>query len=151
MSKHTEQVARYWGLPVPGHLQHGKGTFAKKVYGCDCVECLPSGRRRQVNGGRPLTGRERRMRSRHNLKGKPVPPGVKHGIYTYNVYGHRCDDCLAASRAERERRENRWRETARGHWSTAIRDGHEVDVIHWPPAELDEPWICPDCEYKIIP
>lgn len=150
-TRHERQVAKYWGAPVPSHLKHGKGTFAKKVYGCDCRDCLPSGRRNRRSDGKPFTPRERRLRSRMKLRGKPVPPGVKHGIYTYNVYQCRCDDCRAANRAERVRTENRWRKTARGHWSTEVRDGKQVEVIHWPPATLDEAWICPDCDYKIIP
>lgn len=147
MSKYSEAKAKFWGLPVPPHLIHGQNRRAGNIYGCDCELCLPSGRRLKERG-RPLTRQERTRRSRQNLYGKPVPPGVKHGIYTYRVYGCTCEACRAANRAERWRAKNRWRETARGHWSTAIRDGHQVDVIHWPPAELDEPWLCPDCDFR---
>lgn len=126
-----------WGAPVPEGLRHGKRTTACDTYGCGCKVCLPSGRRKSDV---PLTALERGRRLRASKKGTPVPPGTKHGIYTYRVYGCKCDFCTAANRRSRTRERHTWRETAVGHWST--RRGN--DVLHWPPAG-DGTWTCPEC------
>lgn len=132
---------RHWGLPAPAHLQHGPGTRACQIYGCSCSTCLPSGRRRKPHGkGDSSTVRQRR--SRHKLKGKPVPPGVKHGIYAFKYYGCKCEDCQAANRERLHRQRHPWmyRET-RGHWSTR----GDLTVLHWPPAAAGKDWTCPEC------
>lgn len=146
---HAEEVARFWGLPVPSHLKHGQNTRAARTYGCDCSLCLPSGRRNRPRGQR-MSSSERQKRLRAKKLGTPVPEG-RHGSHGYHVYGCRCDICRAARRDAGEKKRNAWRETARGHWHTEERAGVELDVLHWPPANLDEPWLCEVCDYKIIP
>lgn len=135
---------RHWGMPVPEHLKHGSGTRAARIYGCDCKTCLPTGRRWRKTNEKPTpTHRDRQKKLREAKKGQPVPPDVKHGVYAYSVYGHRCDICRAAAAATFARRQNRWRETATGHWD----DAGEMTVLHWPPRGVGM-WECPDCEQK---
>lgn len=143
----ADRRAQCWGLPVPEGLGHGMNTVAKKFYGCDCSVCLPSGQRRPPKGeGKGLAQRQRESRER--LRGKPVPDHVRHGPYAYKVYRCRCDVCVArrheavAAMAAKKRR-------GRGHWHDDVERG--VTVVHWPPADLSEPWLCPTCDYKIIP
>lgn len=126
-----EARQRCWGLPVPSHLKHGKGTRACDVYGCDCKACLPSGRRTWKNsesGERAMTRAERQRKSRKKLRGQPVPEGTKHGVYTYRTYGCPCAACKAANRQDRHKRRNAWMYTATGHWSV----GGGKDRIWWP-------------------
>lgn len=139
MSKHSEEVARFWGLPVPGHLKHGNATRAANVYGCDCKACLPSGKRR----GKGTPAVERNRKSRQRLAGQPVPPGTKHGLYAYTVYRCRCSPCRAAKAEEKQRRDNAWRADARGDWV----DGDPMTVVHWPPRGFGW-WECPQCHEK---
>lgn len=139
---------RYWGAPVPPNLKHGQVTYVAKVYGCACSACLPSGKRTYRNDEareRPFTPTERRKRSRHNLRGKPVPEGVKHGIYTYKVYQCRCAPCCQAEADRKSRARPPWQAKARGRW-TESKDsaGFPVDVICWPPAGAGPDWKCPD-------
>lgn len=136
---YAEEKARHWGAPVPPHLKHGRNTYAFKVYGCDCLVCLPAGKRRVMTpGGTPAKERNRKLRE--NKWGKPVPPGVKHGIYAYKVYGCRCDICKTAANSQREEYRNTWRTRATGSWS---KQG-KADVLHWPPVGRGI-WTCPDC------
>lgn len=129
---------RDWGTPVPEHLRHGTRTMASDIYGCDCRECLPSGRRRPPRG-EGLTRVERERRLRKNKRGQPVPPG-SHGIYGYKIYGCRCDFCEKANRDASRKQRASWRDTAVAHWGT--RGG--MDVVHWPPVG-EGTWSCPDC------
>lgn len=130
---------RDWGTPPPPHLKHGPQTVAADIYGCDCRDCLPSGRRR-TPPGEGMTVAERQRRSRANRHGTPVPPGRKHGIYTYKIYGCRCDFCEKANRDASKKQRASWRDTAVAHWGT--RGG--MDVVHWPPVG-EGTWSCPDC------
>lgn len=141
------EVARHWGGPVPSHLKHGPQTRAAKVYGCDCRLCLPSGKRRPAKG-QGQSARQRQRASRERLRGQPVPPHVRHGTYPYQYYRCRCDVCRAAVREARQRRLLRGREGWHGHWH----EGPDTTTVHWPPRNLDEPWLCPDCgKFKVIP
>lgn len=133
-SSYRDQQKKFYGLPVPPHLEHGKLT-AKSIYGCDCKVCLPSGRRNRINGDR-LSRRDRSKRLRDSKRGQPVPEGVKHGVYAYNVYGHRCEICRAEHKDARRRTEMRKR---RGEW---INRPDGITVVHWP---AREGWACPDC------
>lgn len=139
MTRHSEGVARYWGLPVPGHLKHGVRTTAARFYGCDCKLCLPSGKRR--GPGTPQA--ERQRKSVQRLRGTPVPPDLKHGIYVYRAYGCKCDVCRAAKAANKRQVDNRWRATACGDWQ----DGAELTTVHWPPRGFGW-WECPHCAEK---
>lgn len=93
--KYHRAKLKYWGAPVPGHLKHGDDSYAAKVYGCDCRDCLPSGRRRAAKG-QGMSARQREINLRANKKGKPVPPGTRHGIYAYKIYRCQCDICIGA-------------------------------------------------------
>ncbi len=137
---HAKAVARHWGLPVPGHLKHGKGSYAGKVYGCACPLCLPSGRR-ATRPDRIPTHAERQRRLRTAKRRRPVPAGTKHGIYAYQVYQCRCDVCVKVHAENLARHRNAWRATARGHWS----DLPDVTVVHWPPTGTGADWVCPHC------
>lgn len=137
---HAREVELHWGAPVPAHLKHGSNTYASRVYGCSCRSCLPSGRRRPAKGqGAPR--REVHRRSRNRLNGRPVPPGVKHGIYTYNVYGCRCDTCRETSARRLYRQRRAWRATAHGRW---VEHG-DTTTICWPPAGAGPDWAC-ECD-----
>lgn len=134
---------RHWGAPVPSHLKHGEGTYAMKVYGCDCPVCLPSGRRRSAAGeGKPQTQRSRELRNRK--RGQPVPPGTKHGVYPYGTYGCRCDVCSAAHSATDARRRAAHRDRSAG-WFLV---GPETTTIHWPPVGVGI-WTCPTCGLQL--
>lgn len=139
-AKRARQRLEFWGLPVPEGMKHGRSTLACEAYGCDCKACLPSGKRTKLGEGGKLTHDERQRRLRAAKLGLPVPPGARHGLYTYRVYGCRCDACRAARRHSEQQKANRWRETAVGSWST--RDSN--DVIHWPPVG-EGLWTCPEC------
>lgn len=142
---YKEIQARYWGLPVPPHLKHGPNTWAKQAYGCGCRVCLPSGRRWHVTEEKKtLTGAERRRRSRNNLRGKPVPSGTKHGVYTYRVYNCRCDVCSAADSRTRWRRRWAWLTRARGSYEFLP----DKIIVHWPPATAGADWTCPECGWS---
>lgn len=140
-----QQRKELWGLPVPEGLKHGPPTKANLAYGCNCTKCLPSGRR---YAGTTLSTTERGRRLRKNKRGKPVPEGVKHGIYPYRVYRCRCDFCVHAHRLQGRRKRERLqrkreplrRQPAVGFWSVR----GDNDVLHWPPAG-EGPWTCPDC------
>jgi hypothetical protein len=140
--RYRENQKKFYGAPVPPGLKHGPNTWAKQVYGCGCTTCLPSGKRKRKawRGERPFTPLERRARSRKALRGQAVPPGTKHGIYTYKVYGCRCEDCELAQKRASHRAKNPWmyRET-RGRWHV----GEEVTTVCWPPADADPTWRCP--------
>lgn len=135
---YREAAEKYWGLPVPDGLKHGNNSWARAAYGCSCKECLPTGQRTWVHREdrpAPLTATERSRRSRANLRGKPVPPNVKHGIYARKFYGCPCDVCKEATRRASHRSKNAWmyRETA-GHWTKGKDStGAPVDRIWWPP------------------
>lgn len=91
---------------------------------------------------RPLTHAERQRRSRANLRGKPVPPHIKHGsTWARKAYGCGCDVCVAVKRAEDHRRRWGWLETAYGIYDF----GPEVTTIHWPPSDAGPDWTCPTC------
>ena len=90
----------------------------------------------QVLEDRPLTATERYRRSKANLAGRPVPPHVKHGIYTAKVYRCSCPVCKTARAAAKHKVKNPWmyRKT-RGHWARGVdATGSPVDVIWWPPS-----------------
>lgn len=130
---------QHWGAPVPGHLKHGQTTWACKVYGCDCKLCLPTGRRNRPRG-QAKTPVERDREYRHRKRGQPVPPGRKHGAWTYRSYKCRCAVCVAGNAALRKATAERWRERARGRWV----DGKTLTVICWPPKNAGPEWSCPD-------
>ena len=139
---YREAKKKKWGLPVPPHLKHGSNTYAAKVYGCPCKVCLPSGRRKwlHIEGEQaPQSHVERQRRLRARKKGTPVPPGTKHGEYTYRVYSCRCTICKAATAEHSERMRNRWRETAHGRWTTV----GDYETICWPPKNAGPEWTCP--------
>lgn len=140
-----------WGTPIPPGLKHGTRSHVRYVYGCDCVTCIPPDLHRggpRIIEDRPLTRVERSRRSRENLRGKPVPERVKHGLYTYQVYACRCDLCVKTHRASQAAKANLWRETARGHW-VDLPSG--MTVLHWPSRTTAPMWVCPDCEEVIFP
>lgn len=147
---HQRAKDAHWGLPVPPGCKHGQGTWAAKVYGCDCKKCLPTGRRLRPRGQR-IPHAERQQKLRESKHGQPVPPSVKHGIYAYKIYGCRCDPCVLASNARRRRRTWAWLKNATGHYAFAAKkdaDNFDVDVIHWPPAGTGI-WTCPDCGIQL--
>lgn len=136
---------KLWGLPVPGHLIHKRDSWAARVYGCDCKACLPSGRRQNPV---PLTRAQRNAKLRAAKKGQPVPPGVKHGIYAYQVYACHCDVCVEAHNAKRREARQTWRADAVGDWvDNVVIDGHKTTVVHWPPRG-EGMWQCPVCDDK---
>lgn len=141
--KFAERRARYLGKPVPAGLKHGTNSYARRIYGCGCAECVPSGKRTWKNRNhedRPLTHAERQKKLRSNKRGKPVPPGTKHGTYAGRVYGCTCPICKAAKRRETARSANRWRSTAHGRWTTVGKS----EMICWPPRDAGPDWVCPD-------
>jgi hypothetical protein len=143
LNRYQRDRAKFYGLTPPAGVQHGPQTTARRIYGCPCETChpdYPPGRTRILEE-RPLTRAERSKRSRQNLYGKPVPAHVKHGLYAYNVYGCHCALCNKAKQVEREKKVNRWRATARGHW-VDLPSG--ITVLHWPPTD-SAGWTCPDC------
>ncbi len=148
----AEAREKYWGAPIPEGLKHGSNTWVARVYGCGCSTCLPSGQRiwKNVEGATgPLSGTERRRRSREKLYGQPVPDDVKHGIYTYQVYGCRCPACMEAKNGQNAKRQNAWRKTARGRWLTSKDEtGAPLEIICWPPANAGPDWTCPDPTHK---
>lgn len=149
MSRWTERRDRVYGMPVPPGIKHG-GAYARYTYGCDCKVCRPSGWiTRSPNGqGKPGSQRNREYKARK--WGQPVPEG-RHGYTGYRYYGCRCDECAGWSRQDRWNRDNAWQRTARGHWHDEVRDGKAITVIHWPPRELTESWVCETCDYKVMP
>lgn len=151
MSRWTERRDRFYGTPVPPGIKHG-AAYARYTYGCECKVCRPAGWvTRSPNGhGKPATQRNREYRDRK--AGQPVPASVAHGSYTaWRIYKCQCPVDVAARKQARRDRDNAWRKTARGHWHDEVRDGKEVTVIHWPPRELTEPWVCPTCDWKVMP
>lgn len=146
MSRYQRQKEKYWGKPVPPRVKHGPTSHARKVYGCRCAICTPRGEeegthRTTGEPDRPMTHDERQKRLRARKRGTPVPPGTKHGIYTSRVYRCKCDICRAAKSAQYRRKVDRWRETARGRWTS---DGI-MDTICWPPRDAGPEWTCPGC------
>lgn len=138
-----------WGKQPPPHLKHGQNTRAARVYGCNCKVCLPTGRRKWINvegATGPKDHRTRNAESRARKKGQPVPAGTKHGSYAYHTYNCRCAICKAANSESRERTQNRWRVTARGHWTTV----GENETICWPPADAGPDWTCPHPNHKEV-
>lgn len=134
----TEQKGAKWGLTPPAGARHGQQSWAAKVYGCDCKECLPSGERiwrSREDRDRPLAHGERQRRLRQKKRGQPVPPNVKHGIYANRTYGCICEICTAAKKKNSHRKSNPWMyRPTRGHWSTGRNSsGAPVDLIWWPP------------------
>lgn len=113
--------------PVREHGAYGYGL------GCRCKVCKA--------GKQKIAGASRRA-----LRGKTPN---KHGIYGYRVYGCRCKVCVGARNEERDRARVAERASWRGHYHNDAERG--VTVVHWPPRELDEPWLCPDCDFKVIP
>ncbi len=148
--KYEAAKKRHWGAPTPPTIKHGPNTYAAKVYGCPCKVCLPSGRRKWMNreDGEPaaLTHAQRQKRLRQSKKNTPVPPGTKHGIYTYRIYNCRCDICQAAQAAAHHQQINAWRENAHGRWTTV----GENEMICWPPADAGPDWICPHPHHKEV-
>ncbi len=140
---YAERRARYFGKPVPATLKHGNNSYARRIYGCGCVECLPSGKRTwkyRNKEDRPLTHAERQKKLRQAKAGQPVPEGTKHGIYTARVYLCPCDICRKAkSKSSRQEKKRSWRDRAYGHWTTA----NGVDTICWPPKNAGPEWTCP--------
>lgn len=138
MSRHADEVRKYWGSPVPPHLPHGRSR-ARTIYGCGCKICLPSGRRRPPRGeGTPAV--ERQKKSRLNLQGKPVPEGTKHGVYTYKFYRCRCPICQAAHNVQAHRYRNPWMyRPTRGRWT----ESEGTTILCWPPAGAGPDWKCP--------
>lgn len=136
-TSYADQQRRYWGAPVPPHLKHGQATYVAQIYGCACKICLPSGRRRGKGVTPPAI---RQKKSREKLRGTPVPPGTKHGVYTYKVYGCRCPLCQDAHRLQVHRHNNPWMyRPTRGRWTV---DG-EKTILCWPPAGAAPDWKCP--------
>lgn len=133
---------KHWGLPPPPHLKHGQSSWAATVYGCSCQACLPSGRRTWRNtedATGPKSATQRTRESRERLRGRPVPEGAKHGIYTARFYNCPCGVCRAALDRATHRNNNRWMyRRTRGHWSS----DQITDRIWWPPASAD-PSECP--------
>lgn len=144
---HAEYRAERLGQPVPPGLKHGPRQLSRKHWGCECELCRPEPdwaakpRGRGARGG--LTHSEAQRALRHRKRGKPVPPGVKHGIYCYRTYGCRCDICRFELNGARTRRRNAWRETAHGRWRTEVRTNGPVEVICWPPKDAGPDWVCP--------
>lgn len=135
---------KYYGLPVPPHLKHGQSSRAANIYGCDCKLCLPSGRRMTTK----MTHAERQRKLRQAKRGKPLPPGTKHGVYAYRVYGCRCDFCVHTFRKSHRGVKQSWRTRATGVWGTGVdAAGFPVDVLHWPPVGTGT-WTCPDCNQR---
>jgi hypothetical protein len=128
---------------VPAYLKHRPGSWARQKYGCDCRDCLPKGEGtpgRPPKGDAALSPRERQARLRAAKKGQPVPPGTKHGIYAFKIYGCRCSTCRAAKVRQNHRVKNPWMyRPLRGRW-------HEEDGITtlcWPPVGAGPDWTCP--------
>lgn len=144
-TKYAQEKARLWGKPVPEGNKHGPRSYAARYYGCPCKVCLPSGRRKWINAEdreAPMTHAERQKKLREAKKGKPVPEGVKHGIYTARVYQCPCEVCKAAKKkSSRQEKRRSWRDRAYGHWTTA----NGVDTICWPPKDAGPDWVCPGC------
>lgn len=142
-SAYQRAQRRFYGAPVPATLRHGPGTRASAIYGCDCKTCLPSGKRvrKAWRDEPPLTKLERQNRSRASLRGQAVPPGNKHGIYAYRVYGCRCEDCELAKKRADHKSKNPWLyRPTRGRWNV----GEETTTVCWPPAGADPTtWRCP--------
>jgi len=128
---------KFWGLEVPEGRVHGPNSRSRRVYGCKCLACVPSGKTRPAKGeGMPQAERNRRLRQAK--KGKPVPPTVKHGKYAYRTYGCRCDVCRAAS--ERARSTHTWERKTHGVWT----EGPRTTTLCWPPRNAGPDWRC-DC------
>ena len=145
--KFAERRARYLGKPVPAGLKHGTNSYARRIYGCGCAECVPSGKRTWKNRNqedRPLRHAERQKKLRRAKKGEPVPAGTKHGLYTYRVYGCRFEVCRAAKTADHERRAEAWRATSYGRWTTV----GDYETICWPPRDAGPDWVCPHPHYN---
>lgn len=139
-TKYARQKAKYWGAPVPNHMQHGVQSHARKVYGCTCADCRPE----VVRPGR-TPGVERNRKLRAAKQGTSVPEGRRHSLYTYRIYACRCDICLAAKAATRAEESNAWRARATGRWDERA-DG--MTVLHWPPVGHGV-WTCPDCGLQL--
>ena len=128
---------------IPPHLKHYPASIARRKYGCDCRQCLPSGR---PHGGRPpkeegaLPHVVRQKRLRDSKKGEPVPAGTKHGVYTYRVYACRCPVCVAARSRQNHRTKNPWmyRKT-HGRWV----EKNGTTTLCWPPRGAGPDWQCP--------
>lgn len=135
--RYQRQKAKFWGQPIPDGLKHGTNSHARKMYGCQCEDCRPS--RESPGSGASHADRQRKLRQAK--RGTPVPPGVKHGIYAYKVYGCPCDICVASNNRARRRRRQSWRTKATGSWGSG-KDG--TDVLHWPPVGVGT-WTCPAC------
>jgi hypothetical protein len=139
------QRLAHWGAPVPEGLKHGRNSYVRQTYGCDCAVCLPTGKRNAQTTGEPaLTATERGRRLRKSKRGMPVPPGLAHGAYVYKTYSCRCDVCRAANANKDARHRTAWLKTARGIWGEAFHSGEKVVTICWPPKTAGPDWKCPD-------
>ena len=131
-------------------LKHYPGGLARRRFGCDCRKCLPSGQAGSGSGprilDRPLTPSERRRRSRQNLRDKPVPPGVKHGIYAARVYNCKCSTCRAVRNLHNDRKRRPWRYGigVQGRWRE-LGGQKGKTVVCWPPRDAGPNWVCPEC------
>jgi hypothetical protein len=125
-------------VDVPPHLKHyPNGSIARRKYGCDCRLCLPRGPW-DPEARQDHAARQRKLRE--SKKGKPVPPGTKHGIYARKVYGCTCSICSTAKWRTNHRANNPWMyRPTHGRWV----EENGTTRLCWPPAGAAPDWKCP--------